>query len=96
MSSFSKPVSKLSSVIYLTLKSQIDFIFCIDVALDLPQQLYCLVDKTQSCLENIYLEGVTQSSSMKKVSLKFSQNLENTSAEVSFLIKLQAESLQLC
>ena len=49
------------------MKSQIDFVFYIDTAFDLPKQLQCLVVKTLICLENIYLEGVAQSSSVKKL-----------------------------
>ena len=80
---FPKPVFKTPSVIYLTIKSQTDFIFCIDVALDLPQ-LQCLVNNRLSCLENIYLEVVAQSSSMKMLFLKILRNLENNCAGVSF------------
>ena len=39
------------------MKSQTDFIFNIDVDLDLPKLLQCLVDKTLCCLENIYLKS---------------------------------------
>ena len=69
--------------------------FYIYVGLDLPKQLQCLVDETLCCLENLYLEKVTLSSSMKKILLNVFQNFENTCAEVSFLIKLQARSVQL-
>ena len=76
------------------MKNKIDFIFYIDVDLDLPKQLLYLVDKTL-CLENTYLEVVALSSSIKKTFLNIFQNLENTCAGVSFLIKLQARSVQL-
>ena len=69
--------------------------FYIDVDLDLGKQLQCLVDKTLCCLENIYSEVVDLSSSMKTRFLNIFQNLENTCAGVSFLIKLQARSVQL-
>ena len=69
--------------------------FYIDVDLDLDKQLQCLVDKTLCCLENIYSEVVDLSSSMKTRLLNNFQNLENTCAGVSFLIKLQARSVQL-
>ena len=82
---------------YLSIKSQTDFIFYIDIALDLPKHLWCWVDKTLSCLENIYLD-IAWSLLWKLLenleNLKL-QNLEKTCAAVSFLIKLQAESLQL-
>ena len=52
---------------YLSIKSQTDFIFYIDIALDLPKHLWCWVDKTLSCLENIYLDTVSLVSSMKIV-----------------------------
>ena len=91
--SFLNLYSKLSSLFLLTIKSQFYFISYIDVALDLPKQLQCLVDKTLSCLENIYLKVVTHSSSMKKVFLQNSQ--DNTCADVFFLIKLLVGGLQL-
>ena len=69
--------------------------FYVDVDLDLPKQLQCLVDKTLCCLENINLEVVALSSSMKKMFLSIFQNWENTCAGVSFLRKLQARSVQL-
>ena len=69
--------------------------FYIDVDLDLPMQVQCLVDKTLCSLENIYLKVVALSSSMKKMFLNIFQNLENTCAEVSFLIKLKVRSVQL-
>ena len=84
--------SKLSSVILLTLKSEIDFIFYNDVALDLPIQLQCLVDKTLGCLENINLEIVGQSSPMKKIFLKILQNLESICAGVCFLINCRLKA----
>ena len=62
----------------LTIKSQIDFIFYIDAVLDLAEQLQCLVDETLSCLENMYLEEVAQSTPMKKIFLKTLQIFENT------------------
>ena len=65
-----------------------------DIDLDLPKQLQYLVDKTLCCLENIYLEVVALTSSMKKMFLNIFQNLENTCAGVSFLIKLQTKSVQ--
>ena len=61
-----------------------DFMFYADVDLDLLKRLQCLVDKTLCCLENIYLEVVALSSSLKKMFLNISQNLENTCAGVSF------------
>ena len=82
-------------MIVLNYKKSIHLIFYNDVALDLPKRLQCLVDKRLSCLENIYLEVVAQSSLMKKVFFKTLQNFENTCAGVSFLMKLQAGSLQL-
>ena len=69
--------------------------FHTDVDLDLPKQLQCLVDKTLCCLENINLEVVALSSSMKKMFLSIFQNWENTCAGVSFLRKLQARRVQL-
>ena len=66
-----------------------------DIDLDLPKQLQYLVDKTLCCLENIYLEVVALSSSMKNLFLNIFQNLENTCAGVSFLMKLQARNVQL-
>ena len=43
----------------------------------------------------LHLEAVVQKCSLKKVFLKISQNSqENTSARVSFLIKLQAKFLR--
>ena len=55
---------------YLTKKIQIDFNFYISVLLNLPKKLQCSIDKTLNYLENMYLEVVTQSSSMKKLFLK--------------------------
>ena len=69
--------------------------FYIDVGLDLPQQLQYLVNKTPCCLENIYLEVVVLSSSLKKMFLNIFQNLQNTCSGLSFLVKLQAKSVQL-
>ena len=46
-------------------------------------------------LENIYFEGVAQSSRIKNFFLKILQNLENFCAGASFLIKFQTASLQL-
>ena len=65
-----------------------------DVAFDIPKQLQGLVNKTLSCLENIYFEVVAQSFSKKKVFLKILQNLEDTCAWVFFLIKLLPGSLK--
>ena len=42
-------------------------------------------------LENIYFEGVAQSSRIKNFFLKILQNLENFCAGVSFLIKFPAQ-----
>ena len=67
----------LLSVILLNYKSQIGFSFYIDIALDLLRQLKYLVDKTLNCLENICLEVVTQSFSVKKVLLKVLQYFKN-------------------
>ena len=58
---FSEPVFK---TLKLTIKSQIDLIFYADLALDLPKQLQCLVDKKQIYFMKIYLELVVQSSSI--------------------------------
>ena len=69
--------------------------FYIDVDLDLTKQFQCLVDTTLCCLENIYLEVAALSSSIKTMSLNVFQNLENIYAGVSFLITLQARSVQL-
>ena len=85
--------SKLLSMISLNYKSEIDFTFHIDIDLDLPKQLQCLVDKTLNCLEKSYLEVVTQISSMKKMFLKIFENLKNACPGVSFSIKLQTGSL---
>ena len=71
---------KFFSVILRNFKSQIDFTFYVDVALDLPKQFQCLADQTKNCLENVYLKVVAQSSPMKKVFLKTLKNLENTCA----------------
>ena len=71
--------SKLLPVIFCNKKKPNWLYFLYDVALDLPKQLQFLVGKT-ICLENVYLEVVAQSSSMKKLFLKILQNLENTCA----------------
>ena len=75
---------------YLTKKIQIDFNFYISVLLNFPQKLQCSIDKRLNYLENMYLEVVTQSSSMKKLFLKILQKLENTCDSVSFLIIVAA------
>ena len=63
---FSKPVQNSRPWFYLTIYChQIDFIFYIDVTLNLLKRLQCFVDKTRSYLDNIYLEVVAQSSSLK-------------------------------
>ena len=92
---FAKPVQNSCPWFYLTVKIKIDLIFYIKVAFDFLKQFQCLVDKTLSCVESKYLEVVAQSSSMKIIFLEISQNLENTCAGVSFLIKLKAGNLQL-
>ena len=53
------------------------------------------MEKTLSCLQNMYLEVAAQSSSTKKVFLKLFQNLEGTFARVSFSKKFQVRDLQL-
>ena len=75
---------------YLTKKIQIDFNFYISVLLNFPKKLQCSIDKRLNYLENMYLEVVTQSSSMKKLFLKILQKLENTCDSVSFLIIVAA------
>ena len=92
---FAKPVQNPRPWFYLTLKIKIDLIFYIKVAFDFLKQFQYLVDKTLSCVESKYLEVFAQSSSMKIIFLEISQNVENTCAGVSFLIKLKAGNLQL-
>ena len=79
----------------VTRKYQSDFIFCIDLGLDLPQTIVVFDRQNTDYLESIYLEAVAQSSSMKKVFLKFLQNWESTCAGVSSLIKFQVGGLLL-
>ena len=74
---------------------QIDFIFFIDIALDLPKQLQCFLDKTLSCLDNVYLEVATQSSSMKKAFLKSFATFGEHLCWSPFLIKWEAGSIKL-
>ena len=75
--------SKLLSVLANYKKSNW-FYFLYWCSLRFPKQLQCLVYKTLRCLENIYLEVVAQSSSMKKVFLKILLNLERKCAGVSW------------
>ena len=74
-------------------KYQSEFIFCIDLRLDLPKTIVVFGRENTDCLESIYIEVVAQSSSMKKMFLTFLQNWESTCAGVSSLIKFQVGGL---
>ena len=69
-----------SSVILGNYESSNWLYFLYWLSLDVLIQLQCLVDKTMSCLKNVYLEVFIDNSSIKKMFLKILQNLESTCA----------------
>ena len=83
----------LGCCVFRNVLSMLDicFVFCKMRKVFKKKKLMGLVEK-EWCLE-----AVVQSCSVKKVFIEISQNSqENTCARDSFLIKLQAEGLQLC
>ena len=74
-------------------KYQSEFLFCIDLRLDLLETIVVFGRQNTDCLESMYIEVVAQSSSMKKVFVTFLQNWESTCAGVSSLIKFQVGGL---